>query len=166
MTRSILIFLLGGFLGLVAGAVAMLIAFPFLFPPPAVHETVDQFAEQTSLITETRFREGVAGQDIAHWGQGGIRLYRASDGMVHLELQSDFEVGPGPDYWIYLNTHADIDDESGFLADKARVRLARLKSFTGSQVYALTAAQFAAAKAVTVWCETFGEYIASANLSL
>lgn len=163
--RTLLIFLIGGILGLAAGAGGMLIAFPFLFPPPEVNETVDTMEEQAELIAAARFREGVPGQDIVHWGRGGLKLYRTANGEVLLELQADFEVGAGPDYWIYLNTRKDIDDENGFLADSGRVRLTRLKSFTGSQVYRLTAGQFAAIKAVTVWCETFGEYIASANLA-
>ncbi|MYE82291.1 MAG: DM13 domain-containing protein [Gammaproteobacteria bacterium] len=156
---------IGGVIGIAAGAGGMLVAFPFLFPPPAVNETVAAMAgRDVAVLQETRFREGTAGQDAAHWGRGGVRTYRSDDGDVLIELQPDFEVGPGPNFWVYLNTRRGIDDEADFEADEGRQRIARLKSFTGSQVYRADADAFAAAGAVTIWCESFGQYIASADL--
>ena len=165
MKKTIIGFLAGGILGALAGAGAMLLAYPFLFPPTEVNETVGAIAgRDVAAIAETRFREGVAGQDAAHWGRGGLRAYPAADGNVLIELQPDFEVGPGPDFWIYLNTIGGVDDEAGFEADEGRQRIAQLKSFTGSQVYAIDAKLFADTGAVTIWCESFGQYIASADL--
>lgn len=160
-------FLIGGLLGLAGGALGMLLAFPFLFPPPEVNETVAAMAgRDVAPLVESRFREGVAGQDAAHWGRGGVRAYRSDDGNVLIELQPDFEVGPGPNFWVYLNARAGIDDESGFEADAGRHRLAKLKSFTGSQVYAASAAHFDGTRAITIWCESFGQYIASADVGV
>ena len=157
--------LVGGVLGLAGGALGMLLAFPFLFPPAEVHETVAAMAgRDVAPLVESRFREGVAGQDAAHWGRGGVRAYRSDDGNVLIELQPDFEVGPGPNFWIYLNARAGIDDESDFEADAGRQRLAKLKSFTGSQVYAASGLDFDRARAITIWCESFGQYIASADI--
>ena len=165
MHKTVIAFLVGGVLGVAAGAAGMLVAFPFLFPPPAVNETVAAMAgRDVAVLGETRFREGTAGQDAAHWGRGGARVYRGDDGDVLIELQPDFEVGPGPNFWVYLNTRGGIDDEDDFEADAGRQRIARLKSFTGSQVYRVGAEAFAAAGAVTIWCESFGQYIASADL--
>ena len=141
----------------------MLVAFPFLFPPPEVNERVSAMTADSPLGAAD-FREGVSGQDPAHWGRGGLRFYRAADGGVLLELQEDFVVGPGPNFWIYLNARSGVDDEDDFNADDARVKVAKLKSFSGSQVYALDAEQFARARAVTIWCESFGQYIASADI--
>ena len=156
---------IGVLVGVLAGAGAMLVAFPFLFPPPAVNESVaDMAGRDVAALLETRFREGTAGQDAAHWGRGGVRTYRSDDGDVLIELQPDFEVGPGPNFWVYLNSRGGIDDEADFEADGDRQRIARLKSFTGSQVYRADAGAFGAAGAVTIWCESFGQYIASADL--
>ena len=58
-------------------------------------------------------------------------------GDLVLELQEDFEVGPGPNFWLYLNTRADVEEEKDFNADKGRIKVAKIKSFTGSQVYVL-----------------------------
>ena len=165
MKKTLIGFLAGGIIGASAGAGAMLLAYPFLFPPAEVNETVAAIAgRDVAALVETRFREGVAGQDAAHWGRGGLRAYRGADGNVLIELQPDFEVGPGPNFWIYLNTRGGVDDEADFEADEGRQRIAKLKSFTGSQVYAADAELFADAAAVTIWCETFGQYIASADL--
>ncbi len=165
MKKTLIGFLCGGVLGVMAGAGGMLLAFPFLFPPPVVNETVAAMAgRDVPALVEARFREGVAGQDAAHWGRGGVRVYPGDDGNALIELQPDFEVGPGPNFWVYLNTRGGIDDEAGFEADSGRVRIARLKSFTGSQVYAADAQTWAGAGAVTIWCESFGQYIASADL--
>ena len=165
MKRIVIGFLVGGVLGLVAGAGGMLVAFPFLFPPPEVNETVAAMAgRDVTALVETRFREGVAGQDAAHWGRGGVRTYHGDDDTVLIELQPDFEVGPGPNFWVYLNTRGGVDDEAGFEADDGRRRIAKLKSFTGSQVYAVVSEDFEDARAVTIWCESFGQYIASADL--
>ena len=166
MAKALVGFLIGGLLGLAVGAGAMLLAFPFLFPPPPVNETVTAMAgREVAPLVDARFREGVAGQDAAHWGRGGLRAYRADDGNVLIELQPDFEVGPGPNFWVYLNSVDGIDDESDFEADEARRRIAKLKSFSGSQVYAVGAKEFEGARAVTIWCESFGQYIASADVA-
>ena len=165
MKKAFPVLLAGGVLGALAGAGGMLLAYPFLFPPPEVNETVAAIAgREVTALVETRFREGVSGQDAAHWGRGGVHAYRAQDGGVLIELQQDFEVGPGPNFWVYLNTGSAIDDEGDFEADEGRQRIAKLKSFTGSQVYAADAELFADAGAVTIWCESFGQYIASADL--
>ena len=166
MKRFIVGFLVGGALGVGGGAGVMLIAFPFVFPPPEVNETVSAMSAESAnaVVGESVFREGVAGQDPAHWGKGGVKFYRAEDGGVLMELQADFEVGPGPNFWIYLNSENGVDDEAAFQADAGRVKVAKLKSFSGSQVYALDAERFAKAKAVTIWCESFNQYIASADV--
>ncbi len=165
MKHTIGIFILGAVLGFAGGAGAMLFFFPFLFPPAQVNETVATAVAGTPrLIGETRLREGVSGQDLAHWGRGGIRFYRSDAESVVAEFQPDFETGPGPDYWLYLNSKSAIDNEADFLADAGRIRVAQLKSFAGSQVYMLEAGQFAEAQALTIWCESFGQYIASADM--
>ena len=153
--------LLGTALGAVAGAGGMLIAYPFLFPPEPVNRTAP---EGLSVLVRTRLREDSPGQDGVHWGRGGLNVYPEGDRGVLLEFAGDFEVGPGPNFWVYLNRTPGIETEADFLADAGRVRLAKLQSFQGAQVYSAPAGVFAQARAVTIWCESFGEYIASADL--
>ncbi|MGI9338363.1 MAG: DM13 domain-containing protein [Gammaproteobacteria bacterium] len=166
MKKHIATFIGGGFLGFVAGAGLMLVLFPFFFPPAEVNEkvAVASGGGAAVLLAETAFRTDSPGQDAGHWGRGGIKIYRDGGGDILVELQADFEVGPGPNFWLYLNAKGDIDTEDDFYADDARIKAAKIKSFTGSQVYQIAAADYDKTKAITIWCETFGQYIASANI--
>jgi hypothetical protein len=158
--RTLVAFLLGGLLGVVAGAGGMLIAFPFLFPPPVVAEAAPAGA---SKIGTFRFDETAPGRDSVHWANGTGALHRTESGVV-LRLDDGFEAGPGPNYWIYLTTKP-VGDEADFNADAGRVRIAQLKSFRGGQNYGLPdGLDISKFHTVTIWCESFGAYIASAAL--
>lgn len=160
------IFLFGLASGFVAGGLAMLIAFPFLFPPPVVNEAAPQASASAAPAVakgEFRFDENAPGRDPIHWANGTGAVFHTDQGVV-LRLDDNFESGPGPNYWIYLNTRP-VGIEEDFNADAGRVKIAALKSFTGGQNYTLPAhidiSQF---HTVTIWCETFGVYIGSAVL--
>jgi hypothetical protein len=84
--------------------------------------------------------------------------------MIVLRFDDSFEAGPGPNYWVYLNT-VPVGEEDAFNADSGRLKLAPLKSFTGGQNYPMPAdVRVEDFHTVTVWCETFGVYIGSAVL--
>ena len=162
--RLITGFLVGGIAGFVGGLGVMLAAFPFLFPPPMVNETVSNATYE--LVHESQFRQNVIGHDIVHWGRGDVAIYRKPDGNYAIEFRANFEVGPGPNFWIYVNSGQDINDELDFLNDVNRVRLTKIKSFRGSQVYEVSEADMKAGGAITIWCESFNQYIASANYQI
>lgn len=163
MNKSLLFFIYGIILGGIGGVGVMLIAFPYLFPPPQVNETVQAMVANPNAIAQTKFRSDVKGQDQVHWGKGDIKIYLNND-TVLLEFQSNFEVGPGPDFWVYLNSQSNIDTEQDFVNDDQQVVIQKLKSFKGSQVYTINRSDYDRAKSVTIWCRTFNQYIASANL--
>jgi hypothetical protein len=160
--RGWIIFLAGGMLGIVAGAGGMLIAFPFLFPPPVVAEAAPAGTTVSRLHT-FRFDEDAPGRDFVHWANGTGAIYQA-DRMAVLRFDENFRAGPGPNYWIYLNT-VPVGEESAFNADAGRKKVAPLKSFTGSQNYVLPAnLDISTFQTVTIWCESFSVYIGSAPL--
>lgn len=160
--RTLIAFVLGGLLGAVAGAGGMLIAFPFLFPPPVVAEAAPAGVGE-SVIGTFRFDETARGRDSVHWANGSGALYRTEAGHV-LRLDETFEAGAGPNYWVYLNTRP-VSEEADFNADAGRVRIARLKSFRGGQNYSLPRdLDLSKFHTVTIWCESFGAYIGSAVL--
>ena len=154
-------FVAGGVLGVVAGAGGMLVAFPFLFPPAAVNEA--PLATRATGQKQFVFDREAPGRDAVHWANGSGAIVAIEGGRA-LRLEADFEAGPGPNYWIYLNTRP-VGEEQDFTADAGRVRLAKLKSFKGAQNYVLpTDLDPARFHTVTIWCETFGAYIGSAVL--
>lgn len=169
----------GGALGVAAGAGGMLAAFPYLFPPPAANDpplpvatAADVTATRPAAAGDTgasprrvfRFDERAPGRDPIHWADGTGLVARA-DGAWTLRLNPDFRAGPGPNFWLYLNTTA-VGEERDFEADRRRVKLAPLRAFTGAQNYRLPAGLNPTAfHTLTVWCETFGVYIASGALT-
>ncbi len=160
--RTFIAFLIGGMLGVVAGAGGMLIAFPFLFPPPVVAEAAPAGAS-VSRVGPFEFDRTAPGRDLIHWANGTGAVYRA-DGRGLIRFDANFEAGPGPNYWIYLNT-GPVREANAFKADAGRVKLAPLKSFTGGQNYALPdGVDIGKFHTVTIWCESFSVYIGSATL--
>jgi hypothetical protein len=160
--RPAIAILLALLLGTAAGAGGMLVAYPFLFPPAVVAEKAPR--DPALAVAGTfKFDETSPGRDAVHWANGTGTVFAAA-GKTVVRLEADFQAGPGPNYWIYLNT-APVGDEAQFQADAGRVRIAPLKSFTGSQNYELPEGialrDFAS---LTIWCETFSAFIATANL--
>ena len=162
--RGWVLFVLGGVLGVIAGAGAMLIAFPFIFPPPVVSEAPPGAGATTvSRIGAFRFDEEASGRDLIHWANGTGALYR-SDRMIVIRFDDNFRAGPGPNYWIYLNT-VPVGEAVAFKSDSGRVKVAPLKSFSGGQNYAVPdGLDIARFRTVTIWCESFSVYIGSAAL--
>jgi hypothetical protein len=156
--------------GLIAGAVigagGMLVAFPFLFPLPVVDEKAPTSVAgvvDVEALGSFRFDETAPGRDSVHWANGSGTILRAG-AMTIVRLEDDFEAGPGPNYWIYLNT-TPVGDETQFLADGGRVKIAPLKSFRRGQNYVLPEGlKLDGFITLTIWCESFSAYIASASL--
>jgi hypothetical protein len=164
LTSKLAVFIAGGVLGIIAGAGGMLVAFPFLFPPPVANDAAPKSAETTaSAMLTFKLDESAAGRDPVHWANGSGAIIRTAQGVV-LRLNGDFEAGPGPNFWIYLNTRP-VGEEKDFIADVGRVKIAPLKSFKGAQNFVLPEgvdpAQF---HTVTIWCESFSAYIGSGRL--
>ena len=158
--RMVITFVAGCFLGAIAGAGGMLVAFPFLFPLPVVAETMPSGVTQLGSFM---FDQTAPGRDSFHWANGTGALFKG-DGINLLRFDETFEAGPGPNYWIYLNT-APVRDTATFNADAGRVRIAQLKSFSGGQNFAVPlGVDIAKFHTVTIWCESFSVYIGSAAL--
>jgi hypothetical protein len=161
--RLSLAFLVGAVLGIVVGAGGMLVAFPFLFPPPVVAEAEPTGGAGSTRLGTFRFDERAPGRDLVHWANGSGAVYRTGSATV-IRFGDDFRAGPGPNYWIYLNT-VPVGDTASFKADTGRVRIAQLKSFTAGQNYVLPPdIDVGRFHTVTIWCESFSVYIGSAAL--
>jgi hypothetical protein len=80
-------------------------------------------------------------------------------------LESDFEVGPGPAYHVYLVPKANVRREAD-VKDAMFVDLGRLRAFKGSQRYQIPAGvNLADYPSVVIWCERFGVLISPADLA-
>jgi hypothetical protein len=151
-------FFVGGLLGLAVGFLIGIFAFPYIFPPPEATESLSR-KETGKLVAKGTFIQPNP-NDPVHYGKGAVSVYPST-----VFLGEDFEVGPGPDFHVYLVPKADIRSSSD-VTDTMYVDLGRLRAFKGSQNYPIPAGvdlkQFSS---VVIWCQQFSVLISPADLS-
>ena len=158
MWRWISGFSTGGVLGIALGIVLGFFLFPYFFqPPPGVDELTE--AERETLVAKGSFIQ-VNPSDPIHYGKGDVSVY---PGLVF--LHENFEVGPGPDFHVYLVPKANVrsaEDVNGTMF----IDLGPLRAFTGSQRYQVPAGvDLSKYPSVVIWCQQFSVLISPADLT-
>jgi hypothetical protein len=149
--------LAGAILGSLAGFAAGIFYFPFLFPPPELNEQVPD--RDRRLAAAAGMFVHADPSDPIHYGKGGVTLY---EDLLHLE--TDFEVGPGPKYHVYLVPETSITPDTR-VEEAMFVDLGRLKAFAGSQNYTIPVGlNLQDYGSVVIWCEHFNVLISPAEL--
>ena len=158
MLKSFLIFVLGGALGLAGGFALGIFVYPYIFLADIVAtDRVDDAAQRRVLATGAFIHANPS--DPIHYGRGGLTVY---EGLLHLE--SDFEVGPGPKFHVYLVPEQSVRTDTP-VARTMFVDLGRLRAFKGSQNYPIPpGVDVARYGSVVIWCEQFGVLISPAAL--
>ena len=156
--RGIAIFVLGGVLGTGLGVASDSSSSrtssrhrrpPNSFPP----------AERSKLVASGTFIHANP-SDPVHYGKGHVSVYEHT-----VYLESDFEVGPGPAFHVYLVPKASIRSTSD-VKDVMFVDLGGLRAFKGSQRYPIPAGvDLKNYQSVIIWCERFGVLISPADLT-
>jgi hypothetical protein len=151
-------FLLGGILGTGLGFAGGIFFFPYLFPPPTAVEALTETDKNSPVIARGTFIHADP-SDPVHWGKGSVSLRRDS-----VFLEENFEVGPGPKYHVYLVPKAEFR-RAGDLKEQMFVDLGRLRSFKGSQRYAIPSdIDISKYASLIIWCEAFSVLISPADL--
>ncbi|MEX0959981.1 MAG: DM13 domain-containing protein [Burkholderiales bacterium] len=164
MKKTIVTFLVGGMLGAVAGFAAGIFIYPFIFLADIVaEERVEDAATRQDVFARKEIATGMFvhanPSDPIHYGKGKVTVY---NDLVHLE--SDFEVGPGPKYHVYLVPEANVTPITN-VEKTMFVDLGRLKAFRGSQNYPLPdGIDLGKFGSVVIWCEHFATLISPATL--
>jgi len=158
MAKYILTFIVGGLLGVIAGFALGIFVYPYWFLADIVAtEKVEDRAARKVVAKGTFIHANPS--DPIHHGKGGVTVYAD---LLHLE--SDFEVGPGPKYHVYLVPAKDVTPSTD-VAGTMFVDLGRLHAFKGSQNYSVPAGvNIANFGSVVIWCEQFGVLISPAAL--
>jgi hypothetical protein len=155
--RGAAVFVLGGALGTGFGVAVGFFIFPYVFPPPAAAEQIAD-SERSTLVASGSFIHANP-SDPVHYGKGRVSVYQHT-----VFLESDFEVGPGPAFHVYLVPKAPIRSSSD-LKDVMFVDLGGLRAFKGSQRYSIPAGvDLKQYQSVIIWCERFGVLISPADL--
>src|SRR5215471_13201113 len=129
--RGIAIFVLGGVLGTGFGVALGFFIFPYVFPPPAASEQLGEADRAQPVAMGTFIHANPS--DPVHYGKGKVGVYRPA-----VFLESDFEVGAGPAFHVYLVPKASIRSAADLTGVK-HVDLGGLRAFKGSQRYAIPA---------------------------
>ncbi|GIX27452.1 MAG: hypothetical protein KatS3mg123_1333 [Burkholderiales bacterium] len=156
--KTFLVLIIGGLLGAIAGFAAGIFAYPYIFLADivATEQVNDPVGRQ--VVARGTFIHANPSDPI-HYGKGRVTVYRD---LVHLE--SNFEVGPGPKFHVYLVPEKNVTPDT----DAARtmyVDLGRLKAFKGSQNYPIPKGMdLSNYESMVIWCEQFGVLISPAPL--
>jgi Electron transfer DM13 len=158
LKKAIIIFLIGGVLGVAGGFALGVFVYPYLFLADIVAtDQVDNPAGR-KLVASGTFIHANPGDPI-HYGRGKVSVFQD---LLHLE--NDFEVGPGPKFHVYLVPEQNVVPSTN-VARTMYVDLGRLKAFKGSQNYPIPAGiDLARYPSVVIWCEQFGVLISPAAL--
>ncbi len=155
MRGTIIGFILGGLLGLPAGAFLW-----YAFSPLLFDDVVEETLTVATVVATGAFRDA----DRAHQGTGTATLVALPGGGHEIQL-TEFEVTNGPDLEVWLSDHPD-PAKSSDVSDGAWVALGQLKGNVGDQAYAVPAGtDISAYKSVVIWCEQFGVLFSPAALS-
>ena len=155
--RGLAIFCFGGMLGTGFGVALGFFFFPFVFPPPPAAEQLTE-ADRSQVATGTFIHANPS--DPVHWGRGKVTIYERT-----VFLESDFEVGPGPAFHVYLVPKSNIRDAAA-VKDAMFVDLGGLRAFKGSQRYPIPAGvNLKDYPSVVIWCERFSVLISPADLT-
>lgn len=162
MRGYLLTFLLALLLGIAGGFALGIFAYPYIFLADIV--AGDKVPEkpagqpQRNVLARGTFVHANPSDPI-HYGKGRVTVY---EGL--LDLEPDFEVGPGPKYHVYLVPEAQVLPSTN-VARTMFVDLGRLRAFKGSQNYEIPVGlDLAKFGSVVVWCEQFGVLISPAKL--
>lgn len=158
MARSVLFFVIGGLLGSAAGFAVGIFVYPYIFLADIVASERVENAAGRKVVAQGMFIHANPSDPI-HYGKGKVTVY---DNLVHLE--TDFEVGPGPKFHVYLVPEKSVTPSTQ-VAKTMYVDLGRLKAFKGSQNYPVPAGvDLARFGSIVIWCEQFGVLISPAAL--
>jgi len=160
MSRSatLVAFIACGLLGVAAGFGLGIFVYPYIFLADIVAMDRPEEAAGRKVVARGSFIHANPA-DPVHYGKGRVTLY---EGLLRLE--SDFEVGPGPKFHVYLVPEREVLPSTR-VAQTKYVDLGRLKAFKGSQNFPIAAGIDAGRYgSVVIWCEQFGVLISPARL--
>jgi hypothetical protein len=158
--KQIITFVIGGLLGTAAGFALGIFVYPYLFLADIVAADKVEDKAAREIVASGMFIHANPSDPI-HYGTGNVTVYRD---LLHLE--SDFEVGPGPKFHVYLVPESGVTPSTR-VAQTRYVDLGRLKAFKGSQNYPIPSGiDPTRYQSVVIWCEQFGVLISPATLKL
>ena len=128
---------------------------PILTAPASPDQAMLAQESQDAMYVGVLTRD-LRGSDFLHWGEGKISI--SAQTIVH-----EGTLAPGPDYKLYL-VKEFVEHEDEFEPLKAQAQfITDIKTFNGAVVNVPDGVDVSDYTTVVVWCESFGEFITSAQ---
>ncbi|ELE7130613.1 DM13 domain-containing protein [Vibrio harveyi] len=140
----------------VAGFAAGIYALPILIQPDSPDVSVVSNSLE-GVLYRGIFERNRIDSDFLHWGEGDLWVTEDT-------IAFQGELAPGPDYKLYLSP-TFVETEADFNRLKSQmVKVGEVKTFDRFMVTLPQDLPLDNYTSVIVWCETFGEFITSAQL--
>ena len=128
---------------------------PILTAPESVEISKINEYEKKSLY-QTEFIRDLKGSDPWHWGEAKVSI-------SNNKITVNGSIAPGPDYKLYLLSDF-VEHEDEFLPIKEDAQyVAEVKSFENFVVDIPSDINVSEFNTVVIWCESFNEFITSAQ---
>ena len=128
---------------------------PILIAPAAPTDAKISEVSAQAQFSGT-FKKDLKDSDTFHWGDGTVSV-----GSDYISLMG--QLAPGPDYQLYLSPEF-VETEAEFNRLKSSMtHVGPVKTFENFSVAVPQGVQVSNYTTVIVWCETFGEFITSAQ---
>ncbi|WP_261817463.1 DM13 domain-containing protein [Vibrio gallicus] len=127
---------------------------PILTAPPAPTEQIIRHFDSAQFTA--KFSKQRQDSDFFHWGEGKLNISTS-------QITFMGDLAPGPDYRLYLSPQF-VETEAKFNQLKSKmVQVGDIKSFSGFSVNLDSSVDINKFNTVVIWCESFGEFITSAQ---
>lgn len=127
---------------------------PILTAPPVPIEQISSHLDKAQFTAS--FSRDRTDSDFLHWGEGEVMLSEQQISFVG-------ELAPGPDYKLYLSPEF-VETEAGFNQHKSSMlQVGDVKTFQGFNLQLDDKLALNDYNTVIIWCESFGEFITSAQ---
>ena len=128
-------------------------------------ETVMEKKDAIVTLKSGEFNPDAEGSDKVHRGWGSLEIIEVG-GDKKIVFSDDFKVTNGPAYRLYLSKEKNIETEEEFSKVKDdSFQVSSVKQFSGSQIYDIDKnINIDEINSVVIWCESFSEFITSAEL--
>lgn len=154
MKKLLVLIVTHAFAGMI-GFAAGIYLLPILIAPPPPEES-EVMAVAADAMFSGEFRRDLKDSDAFHWGEGAVSVSRTA-----VSLQG--KLAPGPDYKLYFSPEF-VETEADFMRLKSSmVRVGDVKTFENFVVNLPESVDPAAYNTVIVWCESFAQFITSAQ---
>ena len=150
-----LLLLISHLIVFIFGFVLGIYLLPILTAPNAPTETeVSAISDKAKYMAE--FKKDLKGSDVFHWGDGIVSI-----GEDAITLMG--KLSPGPDYKLYLSP-VFVEDEASFESNKPSMVVAgEIKTFDNFIITVPGDIDIGSYNTVVIWCESFDEFITSAQ---